>query len=210
MLYTAACFDPPGCLTANDAGFPFAGLIISGSIVTVRDVTKPSVIARGPLVAPGWRVDDQPLRFGAGDPVGIRLLRVLVDGRQAQAVRPRCDYTAMAPCGQVGERATSLGSVLSDGRHTVGVEATDTAGNVTRVDRAVAVDRNAPGLSFVPYSRGRGIAVDATDPGSGVTGGTIEARGRRQRDFRPCPPACAAAGWSPGSRAGRARPPRCG
>jgi hypothetical protein len=185
VLYSAACFDGPGCQTANADGFPFAGLSISGSIVTVRDDAKPSVIARGPLVAPGWRVDDQPLSFGATDPVGIRLLRVLVDGREAQALRPPCDYTVMAPCGQVAERSTSLGTVLFDGRHTVGVEATDTAGNVTRVDRPVAVDRNPPHLSFVPYAGGRGIAVAAADPGAGVTGGTIEAHGRRQRDFRP-------------------------
>jgi hypothetical protein len=49
----------------------------------------------------------------------------------------------------------------------------------------VAVDRNAPRLSFVPYARGRAIAVDAADPGAGVTGGTIEARRRGQRAFRP-------------------------
>jgi len=185
VLYTVACFDPPGCSTANDQGFPFAGLSISGSIVTVRDVGKPSVIARGPLVAPGWRVDDQPLRFGASDPVGIRLLRVLVDGRQAHAFSPPCDFRAMAPCAQVAERSTSLGTALPDGRHTVGVEATDTAGNVTRVDRAVAVDRNAPRLSFVPSAGGRRIAVDALDPGTGVASGTIEARRRGQRTFRP-------------------------
>ena len=185
VLYSVACFDGPGCQTANADGFPFAGLSISGSVVTVRDVARPAVIARGPLVAPGWRTDDQPLSFGASDPVGIRQLRILIDGRQAQVLRPACDFTAMAPCAQVAERSTSLSTSLPDGRHTVGVEATDTAGNVTRVDRAVAVDRNAPSLSFVPYSRGRGIAVAASDPGAGVTGGTIEARPRRQRAFRP-------------------------
>ena len=185
ILYTVGCFDPPGCATANDQGFPFAGLSISGSIVTVRDVANPSVIARGPLVAPGWRVDDQPLRVAASDPVGIRLLRVLIDGRRvAHVIRPPCDYRAMAPCAQLPERSISLGDVLSDGRHTIGVEATDTAGNVARVDRAVAVDRNAPRISFVPSSGGRRIAVDASDPGTGVTSGTIEARRRGQRRFR--------------------------
>ena len=100
--------------------------------------------------------------------------------------------------------------MLPDGRHTVGVEATDTAGNVTRVDRAVAVDRNAPALSFVPSSGGRRIAVDAVDPGTGVTGGTIEARRRGQRAFRPLRTSLRGQpARTPGSRAGRARPPRC-
>jgi hypothetical protein len=46
VLYSAACFDPPGCNTANGDGFPFAGLTIFGSVVTVRDDTAPSVVAR--------------------------------------------------------------------------------------------------------------------------------------------------------------------
>ena len=116
----------------------------------------------------------------------------------------------MAPCAQLPERSTSLGNALSDGRHTVGVEATDTAGNVARVDRAVAVDRNAPGLSFVPSSGGRRIAVDAVDPGTGVTGGTIEARRRGQRSVpSPAHEPAREPARTPGSRAGRARPRRC-
>ena len=146
----SACFDPPGAPTANAAGFPFAGLSISGSVVTVRDVAKPSVIARGPLVAPGWRVDDQPLRFGATDPVGIRQLRVLVDGARRRPSDRRATTPGWPPAGSWPSARPRLGTFLLDGRHTVGVEATDTAGNVTRVDRAVAVDRNGPALSFVP------------------------------------------------------------
>ena len=152
MLYSAACFDPPGCQSANAEGFPFAGLSISGSVVTVRDEGKPAVVARGTLLASGWRTDDQPLRFGASDPVGIRRVRVLVEGTEALGVSPSCDFRAMAPCGQVGERSAQLGDRLPDGRRTVSVEATDTAGNVTRVDRAVAIDRHGPALAFVPSS----------------------------------------------------------
>jgi hypothetical protein len=185
VLYSAACFDPPGCSTANDQGFPFAGLSISGSIVTVRDTVRPAVVARGALLAPGWRTEDLPLSFGASDAVGIRVARVLVDGAEVLAVRPKCDFTAMAPCGQVGERSARLGDRLPDGRRTVSVEATDTAGNVTRANRAV--DRSPPALAFLPSSGGRRIAVAATDAGAGVTGGTIEARGRRQSAFRPLP-----------------------
>ena len=60
VLYSAACFDAPGCGTANGQGFPFAGLSISGSIVTVREEQAPSVVARGAVTEPGWHTDDAP------------------------------------------------------------------------------------------------------------------------------------------------------
>lgn len=187
VLYSAACADPAGCATANDAGFPYAGLSISGSIVTVRDEAAPGVVARGALTEPGWHVDDPPLSFGASDPVGIRQLRVLVDGAEIHAVRPLCDFTRMAPCGQVAERAVAFGGSVPDGRRTVTVEATDTAGNVSRVDRQVAVDRDPPALAFLPATGRRRIALSVSDAGAGVTGATIEVR-RRGRPFRALAP----------------------
>ena len=103
---------------------------------------------------------------------------------QAEVVRPACDYRAMVPCAQQPARSLRFGSRLSDGRHTVSVEATDAAGNTNRVDRAVAVDRFGPVLTFVPSSGGRRIGVFADDPGAGVTGGTIEVRSRKAKQFR--------------------------
>lgn len=185
VFYSAACFDPPGCQTANADGLPFAGLSISGSIVTVREATPPRVIARGPLLDPGWRTSDAPLSFAADDAVGIGRVRVLVDGVPAQEARPAGDFTSMVPCAQAPERLLRLG--LPDGRYVVSVEAVDAAGNSGRVDRRVAVDRNGPALSFVPSSSRRAIAVEAPDAGSGTTGGRIEAVGRHQRAFRPLP-----------------------
>jgi len=185
VFYSAACFRDAGCPTARDSdGFPFAGLSISGSIVTVREDTRPRVTAAGGLLAPGWRTDDAPLTLAASDAVGISRVRVLVDGAEASVVRPACDYHAMVPCAQEPARSLRLGSRLSDGRHTVSVEATDAAGNTNRVNRPVAVDRFGPVLTFVPSSGGRRIGVFADDPGAGVTGGTIEVRSRKAKRFR--------------------------
>jgi hypothetical protein len=184
VLYSVSCFAESGCSTSNDQGFPFAGVFIAGSVITVRDEGQPSVVARGPLLEPGWRTDDAPLSFGASDPVGVREARVLVDGNPVHTVQPPCDFHAMAPCGQVAERSVALGAGLPDGVHTVSVEATDTAGNVARVDRQVSADRNPPAIAFAP-SRGRGrkVVVDVPDAGSGTVSGAIEIR-RRGR-FRP-------------------------
>src|SRR4051794_29611126 len=183
VFYSAACFDAPGCTSANADGVPYATLQIFGSIVTVRDNAPPSVIARGPLLAGGWQTTDAPLSFGATDAVGIKSLRVLVDANAVRAVSPGCDYTYMAPCGPAPERSASLGDDLPDGHHTLRVEATDTAGNVAVRDTLVAVDRHAPDLLFVPSRGGRTLQVDVADAGSGVTGGSIEVR--RRHVFQP-------------------------
>jgi hypothetical protein len=187
VLYSVSCFDPPGCGTANGDGYPFAEVRISGSIVTVRDDGQPAVIARGPLTEPGWHVDDAPLSFGADDPVGLRQVRVLVDGAQVHEVSPGCDFTRVAPCGQVPERAVGLGAAVPDGSHTLTVEATDTAGNATRVDRTVTVDRNPPPLEFLPAKGRRRIVVSALDAGAGTAGGTIAVRRRGAGRFRALP-----------------------
>jgi hypothetical protein len=94
----------------------------------------------------------------------------------------------MVPCGQVRERAQALGAALPDGARTVSVEATDAAGNVARVDRAVAVDRNAPALAFAPSTgRGRRIAIEVTDGGSGAVSGSVAVRRGRRGAFRDVP-----------------------
>jgi hypothetical protein len=187
VLYSVACLRYPNCPTANDQGFPFAQVSITGSIVTVRDEGRPDVVARGPLTEPGWHTDDAALSFGATDPVGVRQVRVLVDGAQVHAVTPACDFTRVAPCGQAPERAVQLGGAVPDGVRTLSVEATDTAGNVARADRAVTVDRNPPALEFVPATGPRRIVVAAPDAGAGTTGGAIEVRRRRAGRFRALP-----------------------
>ena len=188
---------PAGLPSANAEGFPFAGLSISGSVVTVRDEGKPAVVARGTLLASGWRTDDQPLRFGASDPVGIRRVRVLVEGTEALGVSPSCDFRAMAPCGQVSERSAQLGDRLPDGldaqrrgdRHRRQRDAR----RPRRGDRPPRAGARVRPLLQSSPDRRRG----KRHAGSGVTGGTIEARGRRGREFRALPTRL------------RWRPPRC-
>ena len=203
IMYSAACFRDAGCPTANDQGFPFAGFSISGSVVTVRENNPPAVAPGGALLAGGWRVADDPLELGATDPVGIRRLRVLVDGAEARAIDLPCDATRVAPCPTSVRPQVALG--LADGAHTVTMEATDSAGNVARADRQVLMDRNAPALAFAPSRGGRTIVVDAADPGAGLASGAIAVE--RGGTFRPLPTRVAAgrlvARLRRGSRRGR-------
>ena len=115
--------------------------------------------------------------------MGVRRVRVLVDGAEASELQSPCDPTRMAPCPTSFRPSLRLG--LADGVHTVGVEATDSAGNVARADHTVSVDRNPPALAFAPSRGGRTVVVDVADPGSGVASGAIAVR--RGRTFRSLP-----------------------
>ena len=211
IMYSAACFRDAGCPTANDQGFPFAGFSISGSVVTVRENNPPAVAPGGALLAGGWRVADDPLELGATDPVGIRRLRVLVDGAEARAIDLPCDATRVAPCPTSVRPQVALG--LADGAHTVTVEATDSAGNVARADRQVLMDRNAAGAGLRAEPRRAHDRRGRRGPGRRPR----FRRHRRPSAARPSgrfPPGWRADGWShacAGARAAAgpsARPPR--
>ena len=191
---------------------------IAGSIVTVRDDAPPAVVARGPLTEPGWHTDDAPLSFGASDPVGIRQLRVLVDGAQVREVVAGLRLHARRAVRPGARAGAAARASVPDGTHTLSRSRRPTRrGNVARVDRTVTVDRNPPALAFVPATGRRRIVVAAPDAGSGTTGGTIEVRrrgavpgaadaaARRAGSSRGC-----GAGRGAGGRSGRARSTRSG
>ena len=222
IVYSVACGHPSGCGTANSESFPFAAVSISGSVITVRDEAPPAAIAGGPLTAPGWRVDNPPLNFGATDPVGVRRVRVLVDGAQVHRVAPACDFRRVVPCGQVSERRLRLGAAIPDGTRVVSVEATDTAGNVARVDRH---GRRRPQPAGARVPAGEGAAPDRrggprcrrrhdrgddrrTPPLGGVPGAADAAARRAAR--RAAAARVAARADLPGERRRRGRPPRGG
>jgi hypothetical protein len=203
ISYSGTCYGGGGCQTAGQ--LPVAGIGIAGSIVTVRDEGRPEIVPGGPLLEPGLRTTDAPLTVRANDPVGVRQVRVLVDGAPVHSIDSACDFRRMAPCDQVSERPVTLGDALPDGTHTVSVEATDTAGNAARTDHRVSIDRYAPALAFAPSSgRGRKVVVEAPDPGSGTVSGSIEVK--RGATFRALPTTLRSGRLTArlaGSRAGR-------
>jgi hypothetical protein len=72
--------------------------------------------------------------------------------------------------------------MVADGRHTLTVIAEDTAGNVGRADRTLDLDGTPPAVARVPVT-GRRIAAVVSDPASGLQGGLIEVRSKRDGAF---------------------------
>lgn len=178
------CATSPPCATST-SGSVNAGLDLQGARVTVSDPTPPALAAGGDLLAGGWRRSGQPVVVGATDASGVRSLSLLIDGAARGAVTERCDSRLPAPCPGTAAATFSAGA-LADGSHTVTVEATDTAGNVARTDRAVLVDGSPPQAALVSVS-GRRLTVAVSDAVSGVTGGQLFVRDRPSAPWRGLP-----------------------
>ena len=113
--------------------------------VTVADEGLPSVaMAGGSLLAGGWRRGLQDVVVTGSDPVGVRETLALLDGVPARRATHDCDPHQPAPCANGSDRLAVDTRTLGDGRHTISVQATDTAGNTRTVSRAVSIDNTAP------------------------------------------------------------------
>ena len=113
--------------------------------VTVADEGLPSVtMAGGSLLAGGWRRGVQDVVVTTSDAVGVRETLALLDGAAARRATHSCDPHQPAPCANGSDRLAVDTRTLGDGRHTVSVQATDTAGNARTVSKAVSIDNTAP------------------------------------------------------------------
>ena len=146
----AMCNRRPSC--SRDGLHGYVGL--RDVTVTVADDGPPNIaISGGPLVAGGWRREVQAVTTNASDSVGIRRVRVLVDGRARGGVQHPCDPTRAVLCANGADTFSVDTRPLSDGSHVLTAEATDSAGNHTEVTRRVAVDNTPP-------SRPSALSVD--------------------------------------------------
>jgi hypothetical protein len=169
------------CFTSGtrDANASNAGLELRGAVVTVEDLVAPELSLAGGV--DGWQQSGSARSLVATDSAGIRSVRVLVDGTELVSERYECDYRLAAPCPVAPARGFDLSGV-PDGRHTVTLIAEDAASNVSRIDRTIDLDGTLPVVDRVPVS-GRTISALVSDASSGVAGGTIEIRGRRDAPF---------------------------
>ncbi len=124
---------------------------LRGAKVTLTNATPPSMsnLAGGLWFssATSWLAGNQSVGFDVGDDVGIRSVRTSIDGGASQ-LRERvstCDYTALRPCPASTWYQQSYDTTsLADGRHSVVVAATDTAGNTVSATRDFYVDNSPP------------------------------------------------------------------
>ena len=189
--FSAAIFcggdNGPLLLCRNgDVNGPFAQYEFQGAVVTVQDDTKPAFTPSGGLLSDNWHKVSEATSYDASDNTGIRSARIALDGNTVGVDNRSCDFTFKVPCGQVKGGTIQITDPVADGFHDMRVAATDAAGNETFVDRKVAIDGNAPSVSW-ERPRGRNIVLSVSDEASGVAGGQIFIRNSGAEPFRPLP-----------------------
>jgi hypothetical protein len=175
-----------------------------GATVTLEDPHAPSLaVPTGPLwEANGYIKGTQGLTATAEDVGGgVESIKLSVDGGSGQAWTAGCDFTSPTPCPSVtGPQVLALQTTaLSDGLHTIAIEALDAAGNVSApVERQIDVENDPPpppgDLTVAPVESGSlTVAIHWSNPqnvtapitsatyelcpadgGSACLGGTVE------------------------------------
>jgi hypothetical protein len=124
-----------------------AGIMATWVRVQVADATRPALSRlTGPLWRSGAHRGRQAMRFRASDNVGIRNVRLLVDGEPKASRASSCDFRLRTPCPSLGRSRISLDTrALRAGRHALALEVTDAAGNVAVARRTIRVANPAGG-----------------------------------------------------------------
>lgn len=66
--------------STNRADSPLGSFNLWGSIVTIRDDTKPKLRVGGPLFTAGWHPPSETLDYDAADSAGVSSIRAEVGG----------------------------------------------------------------------------------------------------------------------------------
>ncbi len=130
-------------------------------------IASPSGALWGTGSAGGFHRGTEEVSFHASDLTGISKATVSVDGHVAATSEGVCDYTKPLPCQPLSPVFTVDTTQLSDGAHTVTLDAYNAAGNETQLTEQIVVANQPPpppvGLKAVAQSDGSFI-VSWTDP----------------------------------------------
>jgi hypothetical protein len=121
-----------------------------GATVTFEDTHAPTLVApTGPLwEASGYIKGTQTLTTAADDVGGgVTSIVLSVDGHSEQTWTAACDFTLPTPCSSAtGSHVFALQTTtVSDGVHTIALQATDAAGNSSALaERQIDVENDPP------------------------------------------------------------------
>jgi hypothetical protein len=187
-----------------------AGIMVTYARVRIADATRPTLgRPAGPLWEARSHRGTEAVRYRASDDVGIRAVRLLVDGRPKASRAPSCDFTRRTPCPRRSRTTLPLDTrALENGRHALTLRVVDAAGNTAVVRRIVDV-ANAGGGDLPPFALapllllailapvvvlllpGRQRPSEETEPAFGETTGRVdpdEARGGVEEAVDPSSP----------------------
>ncbi len=134
------CGSSKGCYNGEISG----RAELYSAAVTIADYSAPSVTADGPLAASGWKGGTVLVNAVASDNVGVKQTRALIDGVPRAVVSRACDYGLKVPCPNGTDVLHVPLGGLSDGQHTLTVQAIDSADNAGGSDHTINVDNTAP------------------------------------------------------------------
>lgn len=136
------------CVTGASQHATWAAMY--GAAVTLDDTHAPTLAATtgGLWEAGGYRKGTQSLTTAAEDVGGgVKSIALSVDGHSEQTWTAVCDYTLPTPCPlATGSNVLELQTdTFSDGIHTITLQATDAAGNIsTPSERQIDVENHPP------------------------------------------------------------------
>lgn len=135
----------PASYASGGPGNVYARAILHGAVVTVAESNQPALTnPRGDLWTDRWIRGTQGVAFDASDPTGIKALRVYVDGQWKAGDIRGCDPAGTACPDGGGTYAVSTVDGVTDGEHTLTLQAIDRADNVAALSRTVRIDNTAP------------------------------------------------------------------
>ena len=114
--------------------------------VTLADGTAPTLAnVGGDLWTARWIGGTRQVTFDAADNTGIKEVRVSIDGAVRSSARRDCDPTLkICPDWPGAGMTVATTSGISDGKHTLSLEAVDRADNVASPTREVFIDNTPP------------------------------------------------------------------
>jgi hypothetical protein len=136
------------CVTGGSQHETWAAMF--GATVMLEDTHAPTLAATtGPLwETGGYSKGTESLTTAAEDVGGgVKSITLSVDGHGEQNWTAACDYTSPIPCPSAsGSQILALQTgTLSDGIHTIALQATDAAGNTSAsAERQIDVENDAP------------------------------------------------------------------
>ena len=154
------CANGGGCSVAatNVAGARYsrASAELFGARVRISDATTAALSEQdGSLwTSSSWLAGSQTLSFVASDNVGVASVGADVGGER-RTLNSVCDFARTVPCPATRQFSASFDTArLSDGPHSVSIDATDSGGNLSSQSRQILVDNTAPGAPGAPQLRG--------------------------------------------------------
>jgi hypothetical protein len=164
------CVAAGGCTTGATIHRAWAALY--GARVTLGTEAPPAVEA----VSGGlWDTNGHPtyhkgvgsLTVAASALTGIASVKLEVDGREIDHATGHCDFARPLPCEPLSANLALDSSQLTDGTHTLSLQAMDAAGNVQQISEPLVVANHPPGaplkMTIAPTS-GSLFVVSWDDP----------------------------------------------